>query len=1229
MKNYLILALLFLFGLSSLSYAQGSICAEIEPFCAGGNALVFPNSHPGIPGASNSAEAGINYSCTTGNGPNDPSLWPYPSWYYLKIDSDGDLNFSISQAENADGSGMSFDVDFIAWGPFSDTNINCGADLTSFTKIDCSWLPSTTESMNISGASEGDVYVVMITNFSQQPGFITLEQTNAGNSSSGSTDCSIVNSIELCSNEVTSLDATTLDAVTYEWFSNEDLLPETGPILNNVVSPSMGYTANAYNAAGAIISVIEFNVNFFEQPIANLVDDQLICDDNNDGFWNFDLSVLEMDVLGGQSTSDFNISFHRTLNDADIGISSLPLIYTNQVAYQQESIFVRIENAEKRTCYATTEFLINVFNQPTATPVIYQLCDNDLDMDDTNGFVEFNLSSVDTEVLNGQDASQFTVTYHLDLANAEADENPLGNIHTNTFKSTDDIFARVERNDYPDCYETAMVTLIVKDLPDVENAVQLIQCDDDSDGLSDFNLNEAKELISMNFLAETMTFHNSFDDADNALGAIINPTSYRNTDSSSNPDVLFVRVENTEGCHRVTPLELLVEATQIPVTVEILYEECDTIDIVDSNITNGITSFDFSDAESQIRAQSGFPSGQNLTFSYYQTEVDALAEINAIQDISNYRNETSPFEQDIYVRVDGDIDNSCVGLGVHVKLRTINPTPNTDPENIELCDRVNTGDRVEDFNLRENEAFIENGEADLISTYHTVLEDAHSGSNPIVDPTQYRNIESPQQEIYVRVTNAITDCYAVVNFTIIVRPLPEVVPLTDFIVCELNSDGFDTFNLTSKDTEVLNGQDPGQFMVSYHQNLIDAESGMNGLVSPYNNLDNPQQIFVTITNNVTGCSISTQSFNIEVQEAAAANADTDPILYEECDDNMEIDGDPSNDSVQFDLTTRDVDILDGQDETNYIVTYFESEEDANLNINPLPTLYENKVNPQVVYARVDNNTPNIIPGADTSICYALAPFTLQVNPLPEFDLEDSYILCVDTNGTEVLNPLVIETGLSTTTYSFEWSYNGVILIGETDSSLIPTQGGTYSVTVTDLSTSTVTSCTNTDSTEVIESEPPILEVNLVTQAFADNHVIEALATGIGVYEYSLDDGPWQDEGTFSNVSAGEHEITARDKNGCGIVTESIFVIDYPKYFTPNGDGNHDTWNIPNIGSNAKIYIFDRYGKLLKQLSPTGQGWNGTFNGDIMPTSDYWFMVQYDEPLTNKRKEFKAHFTLKR
>ena len=266
---------------------------------------------------------------------------------------------------------------------------------------------------------------------------------------------------------------------------------------------------------------------------------------------------------------------------------------------------------------------------------------------------------------------------------------------------------------------------------------------------------------------------------------------------------------------------------------------------------------------------------------------------------------------------------------------------------------------------------------------------------------------------------------------------------------------------------------------------------------------------------------------------------------------------------------------------------------------------------------------------DGSICYAVAPLTLQVNPLPAVVLDELYILCINTNGTEALDPPLLDTGLPADGYSFEWTFEGGVLAGETGPTLSPTQGGSYAVTVTDTGTSLETACTNFAETTVIESEPPVLVADVVTQAFGDNNVIEALATGIGEYEYRLDGGPWQDSGRFEGVSAGLHEITARDRIGCGLTTVEVFVLDYPKYFTPNGDGTNDTWNIEGIGSSAKIYIFDRYGKLLKQLSPTGSGWDGTFNGNRMPTSDYWFLVEYDEPLNGQRKEFRAHFTLKR
>jgi len=111
----------------------------------------------------------------------------------------------------------------------------------------------------------------------------------------------------------------------------------------------------------------------------------------------------------------------------------------------------------------------------------------------------------------------------------------------------------------------------------------------------------------------------------------------------------------------------------------------------------------------------------------------------------------------------------------------------------------------------------------------------------------------------------------------------------------------------------------------------------------------------------------------------------------------------------------------------------------------------------------------------------------------------------------------------------------------------------------------------------------------------------------------------------------DNEGQIASKGTCNEILKKEIVIGYPTYFTPNGDGYHDTWNIVGISRefNAKIYIFDRYGKLLKQLHPTGNGWDGRFNGKLLPTNDYWFTLDYKEPTTEIINQFRAHFTLKR
>jgi gliding motility-associated-like protein len=158
-----------------------------------------------------------------------------------------------------------------------------------------------------------------------------------------------------------------------------------------------------------------------------------------------------------------------------------------------------------------------------------------------------------------------------------------------------------------------------------------------------------------------------------------------------------------------------------------------------------------------------------------------------------------------------------------------------------------------------------------------------------------------------------------------------------------------------------------------------------------------------------------------------------------------------------------------------------------------------------------------------------------------------------------------------------------------------------------------------------------VQINVSGQPFSGNQNVEVIALDEnGIYTYQLDDNTPQFENVFTNVPPGFHTVIVTDIYGCSIpIEESFLIIDYPKFFTPNSDGFNDKWNVIGLNDQPKsrIYIFDRYGKLIKQIAPAGQGWDGTYNGKSLPGDDYWFKLEYENK--GVPKEFKAHFALKR
>ena len=254
--------------------------------------------------------------------------------------------------------------------------------------------------------------------------------------------------------------------------------------------------------------------------------------------------------------------------------------------------------------------------------------------------------------------------------------------------------------------------------------------------------------------------------------------------------------------------------------------------------------------------------------------------------------------------------------------------------------------------------------------------------------------------------------------------------------------------------------------------------------------------------------------------------------------------------------------------------------------------------------------------------------TITVNPAPLPQISNG-IICVDQASNVSFQNYIFDTQLSNATYDFVWYLDGVLIGGAVDNTYEADQSGIYSVLVTN----TATGCKSVISSATITDSYPGLTVDTTqTLAFSDNATIEVTVTAPNTaYIYSLDNGPTQTSNIFTNVDPGSHTVTITDANGCTNLSKTVNIIGYPTYFTPNEDGFHDTWNIVGLDASAKVFIFDRYGKLIKQISPTGEGWDGTLNGQPLSSTDYWFTVDYTEdyPTVGTSKVFKSHFSLKR
>ncbi|SHE57677.1 gliding motility-associated C-terminal domain-containing protein [Psychroflexus salarius] len=365
---------------------------------------------------------------------------------------------------------------------------------------------------------------------------------------------------------------------------------------------------------------------------------------------------------------------------------------------------------------------------------------------------------------------------------------------------------------------------------------------------------------------------------------------------------------------------------------------------------------------------------------------------------------------------------------------------------------------------------------------------------------------------------------------------------------------------------------------------------------------------------INEANVLNNNFSADLIMPQSPTINDQPLTVNLCDD--------VSNGIFINLTEFDSDIKINPE---HDVVYYQSQTDFdnNLPINQ-PNNFLIDANTTQVIAEVVDPVSGCASTTQTII-------TIQVANIPIIDFYqgEDLVICVDFLTNTIISAPILNTQLNETDYTFEWFLDGNIL-NFTGSSLQVQEAGFYEVIVTEITTN----CQTSYVAEVIESSIPDFEVNVIGQNFNQNNSIEITnIQGVGDFEFSVNSQNWQSyqgesQLIFSNLPGGEIQVIGRSLAGCGQNIKSVLLLNYPEFFTPNNDGFNDTWSITNL-PDAKVFIFDRYGKLLKKLDSSNNTWDGTFNGKAMPANDYWFILNYKDLKTGEPKRFKANFTLKR
>ncbi|SEQ69725.1 gliding motility-associated C-terminal domain-containing protein [Hyunsoonleella jejuensis] len=456
----------------------------------------------------------------------------------------------------------------------------------------------------------------------------------------------------------------------------------------------------------------------------------------------------------------------------------------------------------------------------------------------------------------------------------------------------------------------------------------------------------------------------------------------------------------------------------------------------------------------------------------------------------------------------------------------------------------------------------------------------------------------------VEATITVNNCPITITKDLKIYELPNLIENQELVQCDVDTDGISLFNLNTIKNKITDPLFNGELV--FFENKADAELNIQPIVNSesYTNTIPNQEVFVRVTNE-NGC-FEITSFFISAVYVDLGNI-TEMYACDSSDLNQ------NDGSGVFPLGFKKQDI---RQEVNLSLStdlkYYPSIEDALTEQNEITARFLTSESTTIWVRAQEENLA----------CSGISFFKLIVNSSPKINIENEYLIC----GNQ---PIVLSGDASNDRYEWINIDTGDLISTQRELSL--SQQGSYQHVA--YKSENGIECSNTFDFKINRTQQPTINNIGVSKISKNTHLVTVQINGRGSYEFSIDDiNYYQGQGSFSfeNIPAGKYTVFVRDVNQCEpTIQEDLYILGYPSFFTPNNDGINDFWTVKGLSGieleTIIVKIYDRFGKMIAYLNKENNyRWDGTYNGFVVPQSDYWYEAIFENGKINR-----GHFTLKR